>query len=148
MDQGDYIDLIVNNVLSNLIMGAVLAIIVLAIFLRSVKPTIVVAFSIPLSVLVAIVLMYFSGVTLNLISLSGLALGIGMLVDNSIVVIEIFTVCVDWVYHLRERRSWEQNRCWCHCIFYTDDHLCIFADYLCEWSGAGTVCGSGTDHCI
>ena len=88
MDQGDYIDLIVNNVLSNLIMGAVLAIIVLAIFLRSVKPTIVVAFSIPLSVLVAIVLMYFSGVTLNLISLSGLALGIGMLVDNSIVVIE------------------------------------------------------------
>ena len=88
MDQGDYIDLIVNNVLSNLIMGAVLAIIVLAIFLRSVKPTIVGAFSIPLSVLVAIVLMYFSGVTLNLISLSGLALGIGMLVDNSIVVIE------------------------------------------------------------
>ena len=88
MDQGDYIDLIVQNVLSNLIVGAILAIIVLAIFLRSIKPTIVVAFSIPLSVLVAIVLMYFSGVTLNLISLSGLALGIGMLVDNSIVVIE------------------------------------------------------------
>lgn len=88
MDQGEYIDLIVKNVLQNLLIGAVLAIIVLAVFLRSVKPTIVVAFSIPLSVLVAIVLMYFSGVTLNIISLSGLALGIGMLVDNSIVVIE------------------------------------------------------------
>lgn len=88
MDQGEYIDLIVKSVLQNLLMGAILAIIVLAVFLRSVKPTIVVAFSIPLSVLVAIVLMYFSGVTLNLISLSGLALGIGMLVDNSIVVIE------------------------------------------------------------
>lgn len=88
MDQGEYIDLIVRSVLQNLIVGAVLAIIVLAIFLRSVKPTLVVAFSIPLSVLVAIVLMYFSGISLNLISLSGLALGIGMLVDNSIVVIE------------------------------------------------------------
>ncbi len=88
MDQGEYIDLIVESVLTNLLAGAVLAVIVLAIFLRSVKPTIVVAFSIPMSVLVAIVLMYFSGVTLNLISLSGLALGIGMLVDNSIVVIE------------------------------------------------------------
>ena len=105
MDQGDYIDLIVQNVLSNLIVGAILAIIVLAIFLRSIKPTIVVAFSIPLSVLVAIVLMYFSGVTLNLISLSGLALGIGMLVDNSIVVIEKYLPSAwTWVYHLPERR--------------------------------------------
>lgn len=88
MDQGEYIDLIVKNVLQNLLVGAVLAVIVLAIFLRSVKPTLVVAFSIPLSVLVAVVLMYFSGISLNIISLSGLALGIGMLVDNSIVVIE------------------------------------------------------------
>ena len=88
MDQGQYIDLIVEHVLKNLIIGAVLAVIVLALFLRSMKPTLVVAFSIPLSVLVAIVLMYFSNISLNIISLSGLALGIGMLVDNSIVVIE------------------------------------------------------------
>ena len=88
MDQGVYIDMIVQTVLKNLIYGAILAVIVLAIFLRSLKPTIVVAFSIPISVLVAVVLMYFSGVTINLISLSGLAMGVGMLVDNSIVVIE------------------------------------------------------------
>ncbi len=88
MDQGDYIKLIVNSVLSNLIYGALLAILVLAIFLKDVRPTIVVAFSIPMSVLFAIVLMYFSNITLNIISLSGLALGVGMLVDNSIVVIE------------------------------------------------------------
>lgn len=88
MDQGDYIKLIVNSVLSNLIWGALLAIIVLAIFLKDYKPTIVVAFSIPMSVLFAVVLMYFTNITLNIISLSGLALGIGMLVDNSIVVIE------------------------------------------------------------
>lgn len=88
MDQGEYIDMIIKSVLSNLIVGAVLAIIVLAIFLKDAKPTIVVAFSIPLSVLFAMVLMYFSGMTMNIISLSGLALGVGMLVDNSIVVIE------------------------------------------------------------
>ena len=96
MDQGDYIKLIVNSVLSNLIWGALLAVIVLAFFLKDVKPTIVVAFSIPFSVLAAIVLMYFSGVTLNMISLSGLALGVGMLVDNSVVVIEN-------IYRLRGR---------------------------------------------
>ena len=88
MDQGQYIGLIIDTVLKNLIYGAILAIIVLALFLKDVKPTVVVAFSIPLSVLFAIVLMYFSDVTLNMISLSGLALGVGMLVDNSIVVIE------------------------------------------------------------
>lgn len=88
MDQGEYIDMIIKSVLSNLIFGAILAIIVLALFLKDVKPTIVVAFSIPLSVLFAMVLMYFSGMTMNIISLSGLALGVGMLVDNSIVVIE------------------------------------------------------------
>lgn len=88
MDQGDYIKLIVNEVLSNLVWGALLAILVLAVFLRDTKPTIVVAFSIPISVLFAVVLMYLNGITLNIISLSGLALGVGMLVDNSIVVIE------------------------------------------------------------
>ncbi|MEI3218701.1 MAG: efflux RND transporter permease subunit [Lachnoclostridium sp.] len=88
MDQGIYIDLIVNSVLRNLLYGAVLAIIILFVFLKSVRPTLVIACSIPISILTALVAMYFSGVTLNIISLSGLALGVGMLVDNSIVVIE------------------------------------------------------------
>lgn len=88
MDQGQYIKLIVDSVLSNLGWGAVLAIAVLALFLKSLRPTAVVAFSIPISLMFAVVLMYFSNVTLNIISLSGLALGVGMLVDNSIVVIE------------------------------------------------------------
>lgn len=88
MDQGDYIHLIINSVLSNLVWGGILAVIVLLVFLRDIRPTVVIAFSIPLSVLFAIVLMYFTNITLNIISLSGLALGVGMLVDNSIVVIE------------------------------------------------------------
>lgn len=88
MDQGVYIDMIVDSVLENMIYGAILAVIVLIVFLKDVKPTLVIACSIPLSVIFAIVLMYFSDVSLNMISLSGLALGIGMLVDNSIVVIE------------------------------------------------------------
>ena len=88
MDQGDYIDIIINSVLQNLLMGAVLAIIILYLFLRDIKSTLIVALSIPVSVIFALVLMYFSGVTLNMISLSGLAIGVGMLVDNSVVVIE------------------------------------------------------------
>ncbi|MBR3166151.1 MAG: efflux RND transporter permease subunit [Lachnospiraceae bacterium] len=88
MDQGEYIYLIVDAVIKNLLWGALLAIIVLILFLKDPRPTLVVAISIPFSLLFAVVLMYFTGVTLNIISLSGLALGVGMLVDNSIVVME------------------------------------------------------------
>lgn len=88
MDQGIYIDLVMDSILSNILFGGALAILILILFLKDIRPTIVVAFSIPISLVTAIVCMYFSKVTLNVISLSGLALGIGMLVDNSIVVIE------------------------------------------------------------
>ena len=88
MDQGIYIDLVMDSIISNVLAGAVLAIVILILFLRDMRPTLVIALSIPISLVTAIVCMYFSGVTLNVISLSGLALGIGMLVDNSIVVIE------------------------------------------------------------
>ena len=96
MDQGDYIQIFLSSIMSNMIFGALLAVLVLALFLRSVRPTLVVAFSIPFSVLVAVLIMYFTGITLNIMSMSGLALGIGMLVDNSIVVIEN-------IYRLRGR---------------------------------------------
>ncbi len=88
MDQGIYIDMVMDSILNNIVFGAGLSILILILFLKDLRPTIVVAFSIPISLVTAIVCMYFSGVTLNVISLSGLALGIGMLVDNSIVVIE------------------------------------------------------------
>ncbi len=88
MDQGVYIDMVVDSVIQNMLSGAGLAILVLLVFLGSFRPTLVIACSIPISIMTAIVCMYFSNITLNIISLSGLALGIGMLVDNSIVVIE------------------------------------------------------------
>lgn len=87
MDQGVYIDMVTGSVIQNLLMGAILAVFIL-LFLKDIRPTVVIACSIPLSVIFAVVLMYFTGITLNVISLSGLALGVGMLVDNSIVVIE------------------------------------------------------------
>ena len=98
MNQGIYIDMVVSSVLQNMIVGAILAIIVLFLFLKDIKPTLVIAASIPLSVIVAVVLMYFTNITLNIISMSGLVLGIGMLVDNSIVVIVN-------IYRLRGCRS-------------------------------------------
>ena len=88
MDQGIFIDLVMDSIINNILFGGLLAIVVLILFLKDIRPTMVVACSIPISLVTAIVCMYFSGVTLNVISLSGLALGIGMLVDNSIVVIE------------------------------------------------------------
>ena len=88
MDQGIYIDLVMDSIINNVLFGALLAILILILFLRDWRPTAVVACSIPVSLITAVVCMYFSGVTLNVISLSGLALGVGMLVDNSIVVIE------------------------------------------------------------
>ncbi len=96
MNQGDYIYMIVNSILSSLFLGAVFAVLVLFLFLRDIRPTFITLCSIPLSVIFAIVLMYFSGVTLNMISLSGLAVSVGMLVDNSVVVIEN-------IYRLRAR---------------------------------------------
>lgn len=88
MDQGIYIDMVMDSIINNVLFGAFLAIFILVIFLKDLRPTLVIACSIPISLIAAIVCMYFSGVTLNIISLSGLALGVGMLVDNSIVVIE------------------------------------------------------------
>lgn len=88
MDQGIYIDLVMDSIVNNVLFGAILAVLILILFLKDWRPTAVVACSIPISIITAIVCMYFSGVTLNVISLSGLALGVGMLVDNSIVVIE------------------------------------------------------------
>lgn len=88
MDQGVYIDIVVKGVLLNILLGGFLAILVLMAFLRDKKPTFIIAVSIPISVVFAVAMMYFTGVTINIISLAGLALGVGMLVDNSIVVIE------------------------------------------------------------
>ena len=88
MNQGDYIYLIVETILNSLLLGAVFAIIVLFLFLKDLRPTFITLCAIPVSVIFAIVLMYFSGVTINMISLSGLAVAVGMLVDNSVVVIE------------------------------------------------------------
>jgi HAE1 family hydrophobic/amphiphilic exporter-1 len=88
MSQGDFIHMAISSVVENLLIGAALAILILFLFLRDLRPTLIVGISIPVSVLFALVLMYFSGVTMNVISMSGLAIGIGMLVDNSIVVIE------------------------------------------------------------
>ncbi len=103
MNQGVYIDLVVDSVVQNLLIGGLLSIIILFLFLWDLRPTIIVACSIPLSVVTAIVLMYFSGVTLNIISLSGLALGVGMLVDNSVVVIEnVFRLRNDEGYGMKE----------------------------------------------
>lgn len=87
-NDGDYIDLMLNSVIENLIYGGLLAVGILLLFLKDLKATFVVGFSIVISVIATFVMMYFAGLTLNVVSMGGLALGVGMLVDNSIVIIE------------------------------------------------------------
>jgi HAE1 family hydrophobic/amphiphilic exporter-1 len=86
----------INQVSSSAYEGALLAVLILFVFLRSIKPTLIIGISIPISLLFTLMLMYFSGLTLNVMTLAGLALGVGMLVDNSIVILEN-------IYHYREK---------------------------------------------
>lgn len=88
IDQGEIIEFMVSAVKKNAVIGGILAIIVLLLFLKDIRTTIIMGISIPISIVWTFVMVYFSGLTLNMISLGGIALGIGMLVDNSIVVIE------------------------------------------------------------
>lgn len=87
-DQGEIIEKSVSNVGSSLLYGALFAVLVISIFLRSAGSTLIIALSIPFSVIATFVMMFFSGLSLNIMSLGGLALGVGMLVDNAIVVLE------------------------------------------------------------
>ena len=87
-DQGNYISSAIGEVSNSLIGGIVLAVFVLFLFLRRIGPTAIVSVAIPVSIIATFVLMYFTGLTLNIMTLGGLALGAGMLVDNAIVVLE------------------------------------------------------------
>lgn len=87
-DQGEYVEQSIANVAKNAVVGAILAIIILFVFLKNIRTTMIIGTSIPISIIATFVMIYFSGITLNLVSLGGLALGVGMLVDNSIVVLE------------------------------------------------------------
>ena len=87
-DQGNYISSAIGEVSNSLIFGILLAVFVLFLFLRRIGPTFIVSLAIPVSIIATFVLMYFTGLTLNIMTLGGLALGAGMLVDNAIVVLE------------------------------------------------------------
>ena len=87
-DQSDYINSSIGNVARNGIIGGILAVLVLYLFLRNIRTTFIISIAIPISVVATFSMIYFSGITLNLMTLGGLALGMGMLVDNSIVVLE------------------------------------------------------------
>ena len=92
----DQIENSINQVGSTAVSGAFLAMVILFLFLRSVKSTFIIGVSIPVSIIITIMLMYFANLTLNLMTLAGLVLGVGMLVDNSIVILEN-------IYHYREK---------------------------------------------
>ena len=88
MDQADMVQQVINRTGGNALVGGILAIFFLFVFLRNWRPTLTIALAIPLSVITTFIALYLAGYTINLLTLGGLALGIGMLVDNAVVVIE------------------------------------------------------------
>ncbi|PKM93552.1 MAG: multidrug ABC transporter [Firmicutes bacterium HGW-Firmicutes-1] len=88
IDQSEYINQSIAQVSSNALFGGILAVLILFIFLRNIRSTLIIGLSIPISVIATFVLIFFNDITLNMMTLGGLALGIGMLVDNSVVVLE------------------------------------------------------------
>lgn len=88
MDQAQFIELAISTVFSSAILGALLAVLIIYAFLRSISSTLIIGISIPISVIATFILIHFAGLTINMMTLGGLALGVGMLVDNSIVVLE------------------------------------------------------------
>ncbi len=88
INQGNFIERSINNVSRSVLYGSGLAVVVLLLFLRNIRSTVVISLAIPLSVVATFALLFFGGFTLNLMTLGGLALGVGMMVDNSIVVLE------------------------------------------------------------
>jgi HAE1 family hydrophobic/amphiphilic exporter-1 len=88
IDQGNFIERSIANVARSVLYGGSLAVLVLLFFLRNLRSTIVISLAIPISVVATFALLYFGGFTLNLMTLGGLALGVGMMVDSSVVVLE------------------------------------------------------------
>lgn len=87
-NQADYINMVINTIIQSVLLGALFAVLVLFLFLKNVRSTVIIAISIPASIVVTLTALYAFGITLNLMTLGGLALGVGMMVDNSIVVLE------------------------------------------------------------
>ncbi len=88
MDQADYVEESINNLTKSALEGGILAVLIILIFLRNFRSTMIISTSIPIAIVGAFVLLYFNDMTLNMITLGGLALGIGLIVDDSIVVLE------------------------------------------------------------
>lgn len=88
LNQGDYITSTIDSLRDSLLIGSGLAILILLVFLRSIRSTLIIAISIPISLISTFVLMYFTGMTINIMTLGGLSLGAGMMVDCSIVILE------------------------------------------------------------
>ena len=90
-DQTELLDYSINNLISNIVSGALLACIIILLFMRDLKSPLLVIVTIPVTLIISILIFYLSGISINIISLSGLVLGIGMMVDNSIIVVDNIT---------------------------------------------------------
>ncbi|MGP4072287.1 efflux RND transporter permease subunit [Piscibacillus sp. B03] len=101
-DTADFIRMSIDSVVQNLLLGAVFAILILLLFLKSFRATLVISLSIPIAVITTFTLMYFTGETVNILTMGGLALGIGMMVDSAIVILEHIVTYRERGYSMKE----------------------------------------------
>ena len=130
-DQGDYVKLAVGNIGQSLLLGGLFAMLVFFFFLRGIKSPIIIGIAIPYSVIVTFVLMYFADFSLNIMTLGALALGIGMFVDNAIIVIENIERHLSMGKDPKEGgiRGNERNW-WCDYGFDVDDTCCFCSGHF------------------
>src|SRR5699024_4277732 len=88
IDTSEFIQMSIDSVVKNILIGGIISVFVLLLFLKSIRATVVIGLSIPIAIIATFALMYFTGETLNVLTLGGLALGLGMMVDSSIVILE------------------------------------------------------------
>lgn len=101
-DNAEFIRMSISSVIQNLLLGAVFAILILLLFLKSFRATLVIGLSIPIAVISTFTLMYFTGETVNILTMGGLALGIGMMVDSAIVILEHIVTYRERGYSMKE----------------------------------------------
>ncbi|MUV37354.1 Multidrug resistance protein MexB [Lentibacillus sp. JNUCC-1] len=102
IDTSEFIELSINSVVQNILIGGIISIFILLLFLKSIRATLVIGVSIPIAIISTFTLMYFTGETLNVLTLGGLALGLGMMVDSSIVILEHIYTYRQRGYSLKE----------------------------------------------
>ena len=149
LDTSEFIKISINTVFWNIIIGGIFSVLVLLLFLKSVRATIVIGLSIPIAIISTFTLMYFTGETLNVLTMGGLALGIGMMVDSSIVILENIVIYREQGYSMVEAAKIGASELAPAVIASATTTLVVFLPIIfIEWDRFGAVYAACFNHIV